>query len=91
MFAEHYSSWLAGDAQPERLQAPVVLSFLHVAPDGDYEGHELGENGDQPLPAIAAAVCARHLFFDCNSYWAALSTVPPRGDESEKTNPVGWF
>ena len=59
MFAEHYSSWLAGDVQPERLQIPVVHSFLHVAPDGDYEGHELGENGDQPLPAIAACTISR--------------------------------
>ena len=91
MFVAHYFFWLAADAQQEWLQVPVVLSPLPVVVDGEHECHELGESGVQPLPAIAAAVCARHLFLDCKSYWAALSTVPQRGDESEKTNPVGWF
>ena len=89
MFVERYSSWVAGNAHQERLQVPVALFLLLVVADGEHEGHELGEDGDQPLPPTAVVVCARHLCFGCNSYWAALSTVPQRGDESGKTNPLG--
>ena len=89
MFVDRHSSWLAGNAQQERLEVPVVGSLRLVVVDGEHEGHELGEDSDRPLPPIAAAVCARHLCCDCNGYWAALSTVPQRGEESGKTNPLG--
>ena len=89
MFVDRHSSWLAGDAQQERLDVPVVGSLRLVVADGEQEGHELGEDSDRLLPPIAAAVGARHLCCDCNGYCAALSTVPQRGDESGKTNPLG--
>ena len=68
MFVEHCSFWLAAEAQQECLQVAAVLSPLLVVVDSEHECRELGENGDQPLPPMAADVCARHLCFAYNGY-----------------------